>query len=39
MLNSFDYDPGFDPFNYVTVLIYVVVLLVLDILTTYCFKF
>ena len=26
MLSSFDYDVGFDPFNYVAVLLYVVVL-------------
>ena len=39
MLSSFDYDLGFDPFNYVTVLLYVVVLFVLYILTAYCCNF
>ena len=34
MLSSLDYDLEFDPFNYVTVLLYVVVLFVLCILTT-----
>ena len=34
MLSSLDYDLKFDPFNYVTVLLYVVVLFVLYILTT-----
>ena len=36
MLSSFDCDLGFDPFNYVTVLLYAVVLYIL---TTYCCKF
>ena len=34
MSSSLDYDLEFDPFNYVTVLLYVVVLFVLYILTT-----
>ena len=33
MSSSFDYDLGFDPFNYVTVLLYVAVLFILYILT------
>ena len=39
MVSSFDWDLGFDPFNYVTVLLYVVVLFVLCILTAYCCNF
>ena len=39
MLSSFDYDLGFDPFNYETDLLYVVVLFVSYILTTHCCKF
>ena len=39
MLSSFAYDLGFDPFNYVTVLLYDVVLFALYILATYCCKF
>ena len=35
MLSSFDYDLGFDPFNYATDLLYVVVLFVSYILTTH----
>ena len=34
MLSSLHYDLEFDPFNYVTVLLYVMVLFVLYILTT-----
>ena len=39
MLSSFDYNLRYDPFYYVTVLLYVVVLFVLYILTTYSCKF
>ena len=39
MLSSFDYDLQFDRLTYVTVLLYVSVLLVLYMLTTYCWKF
>ena len=39
MVSSFDWDLEFDPFNYVTVLLDVVVLFVLCILTAYCCNF